>query len=89
MAFNWDPTYVTHFVLTTITSIIGYVGYKKSQNKIPLYMGVAFGIFGVANFLVLLGIKTIPQTVFITARIIGYLIIMFALHQYWEHKERK
>ena len=38
-----DPIYLVNLTLCVIIFILGFLGYRKGGNKIPLYVGIAFG----------------------------------------------
>ena len=81
MTFTWDPIYMTNLTLCTIILVLGCVGYNKSQDKSPLYIGIAFGLFGLSHLSILLGLKETLTTVLIIVRAIAYLTVVFTL--YW------
>jgi len=81
MTFTWDPIYMTNLILCVIIFVLGCVGYKKSEDKSPLYIGIAFGLFGLSHLSILLGLKETLTTVLILVRTIAYLTVAFTL--YW------
>lgn len=81
MAFNWDPIYAVNLVLCIIILILGYWGYKKSKSSVPLYIGIAFGLFGVSHLSILLGLKDTLGPVLILIRLLAYLIVIYALYK--------
>jgi len=76
-----DPIYLTNFILCVIILVLGIIGYKKRGDKTPLYIGIAFGLFGVSHLLTLVGLKETSTTFLIVIRTIAYLSVAFAL--YW------
>jgi len=81
MSFTWDPMYVVNLVLCIIILALGCWGYKKTGDKVPLYVGIAFGLFGVSHLVTLLGLKEAVETVLIVIRTLAYLIVVFALYK--------
>jgi len=81
MTFIWDPIYTTNLVLCIIILVLGGLGYKKSRNKLPLYIGIAFGLFGISHLATLLGLKETLTTVLIIIRTFAYLIVAFTLYR--------
>ena len=81
MTFAWDPIYTLNLVLCTVILVLGYWGYKKKDDKTPLYIGVAFGIFGISHLTTLLGLKEALTDVLIIIRALAYLIVVFALYK--------
>ena len=80
MAFIWDPITAVNLVLSVIVLVLGYWGYKKSNDKVPLYVGVAFGLFGVSHIATLLGFKQSLESVLIIIRTLAYLIVIYAVY---------
>jgi len=80
MAFIWDPITAVNLVLSIIILVLGYWGYKKSKDKIPLYIGIAFGLFGVSHIATLLDFKQSLESVLIIIRTLAYLIVIYAVY---------
>ena len=78
MAFIWDPITAVNLVLSVIVLVLGYWGYKKSNDKVPLYVGIAFGLFGVSHIATLLDFK--QSLVLIIIRTLAYLIVIYAVY---------
>ncbi len=74
------------FVLNTVFDVVivgmGYWAYRKSGNKIPAYIGIAFGIFIIANLITVLGYAETLGTVLLIIRSLAYLIFIFALYKF-------
>ncbi|MCZ7392962.1 MAG: hypothetical protein ABOK23_04425 [Candidatus Methanoperedens sp.] len=81
MAFIWDPITAVNLVLSVIILVLGYWGYKKSNDKVPLYVGVAFGLFGVSHLATLLGLAQRIVSMLIIIRTLAYLIVIFAVNK--------
>ena len=81
MTFNWDPIYTTNLVLCIIILALGWLGYKKSGDKSPLFIGIAFGLFGLSHLATLLGLKETLEIVLIVIRTIAYLLVAFTLYR--------
>ena len=76
-----DPIYLTNLVLCVIILVLGIVGYKRSGDKSPLYIGIAFGLFGVSHLLTLIGLKEALTTFLIVIRTLAYLLVVFTLYR--------
>jgi hypothetical protein len=50
------------------------------MDKVPLYVGTAFGLFGVSHLMTLLGLREALKTVLIVIRTLTYLLVAFALY---------
>ena len=84
MAFEWDPITFTNLILCMVIFALGYLGYLKTRNLLPIYVGVAFGLFGVSHFLTLAGFKSTLTVPLIIIRTVAYLLVIFALYKYWQ-----
>lgn len=81
MAFIWDPITAVNLVLSVIILVLGYWGYKKSNDKVSLYVGIAFGLFGVSHIATLLDFKQNLESVLIIIRTFAYLIVIYAVYK--------
>ncbi len=82
MAFDLDPTIVVNLILCIIIVILGILCWKKAGEPLPLYIGVAFGLFGISHAATLAGLKTALEIPMIVVRAIAYLVVVFALFQH-------
>ena len=74
-----DPITLTNLVLCAIILVLGIVGYKRSEETWLLFIGIAFGLFGVSHLLTLLGLKEALTTLLIAIRTLAYLLVAFTL----------
>jgi hypothetical protein len=82
MAIEWDPIIFINLILCIIILVLGFLIFKKSGEKLPLYVGVAFGLFGVSHAATLAGLK-VPLTLpLIVIRTLAYLLVIYALFVY-------
>jgi len=86
MAFTWDPIYTVNLVLCVIIFILGYWGYRRRKDIIPLSIGVAFGLFGISHLVTLFDMASSLKNVLIVIRVLAYLIVIFALFMYVRKK---
>ena len=80
MIFILDPIYLTNLILCIIILVLGILGYKRTGDKAPLYIGVAFGLFGISHLATLLGLKEALTTALIVVRTIAYLLVAYTLY---------
>ena len=80
MKFVWDPIYAVNLVLCIVILIFGVIGYRWSRSAIPLYIGIAFGLFGLSHLATLFGLKDALEIVLVVVRTLAYLIVAFALY---------
>ena len=78
---TWEPVTTTNFVLCIIILALGIWAYVKKKNDVPLYIGIAFGLFAVSHLMTLLGLAAGLTAFLITIRIIAYLPVVFALYR--------
>jgi hypothetical protein len=76
-----DLMYLVNLVLCIIIVVLGYWGYKKSGDSNPLYIGVAFGLFGISHLSILLGYGDTLKTPLIVVRLLAYFIVIFVLYR--------
>jgi CHASE2 domain-containing sensor protein len=82
MAIEWDPIIFINLVLCIIIVVLGILLFRKSGEKLPLYVGIAFGLFGISHAATLAGFK-IPLTLpLIVIRTAAYLLVIYALYTY-------
>jgi len=55
--------------------------YGKKKDSVPLYIGIAFGLFGIDRLIVLLGLASGLGILGIVLRIVAYLLVLFALYK--------
>jgi hypothetical protein len=79
MAVVYDPVTIINLLFCIIIVFLGYVGYKKLDNAFPLYIGVAFGLFGISHLAVILGYAS-SEAGLVLIRGFGYIIVIFALY---------
>lgn len=79
MAIEWDPILFVNLVLCIIIVLLGTLCYQRSHESLPLFIGAAFGLFGVSHAATLLGFK-IPLTLpLIVIRALAYILVIYAL----------
>ncbi|MEN6342269.1 MAG: hypothetical protein ABFC89_06875 [Methanospirillum sp.] len=78
VSFTLDPIPLTNFVLATAIFALGLWGYHKSGRLTEALVGVAFGLFAITHFLVLIGTSTTDLPILVI-RIVAYLIVMYAM----------
>ena len=76
-----DPIYVVNLILCTIILVFGVIGYRRSRSAFPLYIGIAFGLFGLSHLATLLGLKGSLEVPLIVVRTLAYLIVVFTVYK--------
>ena len=55
------------------------MGYKNSDDKAPLFIGIAFELFGISHLMTLLGLKETLTVILIIIRTIAYVMVAVTL----------
>jgi hypothetical protein len=76
---TWDPVITINLVLCVVILGLGIWAYVKKKGDVPLYIGIAFGLFAVSHIITLLGLAAGLTAFLITIRLIAYLLVVFAL----------
>ena len=74
-----DPITTTNFVLCIVILVLGIWAYGKKKNDVPLYIGIAFGLFALSHLMTLLGLAAGLTVFLIIIRLIAYLLVVTAL----------
>ena len=80
MQFTWDTMTFINLILCIIILIFGVLGYQRSKSRVVLYVGVAFGLFGLSHLATLLGLKDSLSALWIIVRTAAYLLVTYALY---------
>ena len=80
MAFVPDPAVLVNLLLCIVILVLGYLVYRKRNSISALFIGVAFGMFGLSHLSTLLGLTLFPEVTFVLLRICGYLFVFAALY---------
>ena len=86
MTLMLDPIYLVNLTLCIIIFILGFLGYRKGGNRIPLYVGIAFVLFGISHLATILGLKNALEAALIVIRTAAYLTVMFALYKFLSNR---
>jgi hypothetical protein len=57
------------------------MGWRRSNRIFPLYIGIAFGLFGLSHLATILGLKASLEVPLIVIRTLAYLIIVFTVYK--------
>ena len=70
---------IMNIILCLLILVLGVGAYQKDKNKVGLYVGAAFALFGVSHIAWFFGLEQTWSTFFIIVRTLGYLLVVFAL----------
>jgi uncharacterized membrane protein (UPF0136 family) len=76
---SWDPVTTTNLVLCILILALGIWAYVKKKNDVPLYIGIAFGLFAVSHLVTLLRLAAGLTVFLIIIRLTAYLLVAAAL----------
>jgi hypothetical protein len=68
-----------NLVLCIVILALGIWAFIKKKWDVPLYIGIAFGLFGVSHALTLAGLAASLDAFVIVIRVIAYLLVIVAL----------
>ena len=81
MTFTLDPIYLTNFILCVVILVLGCLGYSRSKNKAPLFIGIAFALFAASHMITLWGLKETLTNFLIAIRVIAYALVIAAVYR--------
>jgi hypothetical protein len=79
MSFVYDPINIINIILCIIIVVLGFLGYKKNRYKVPMYIAIAFGLFGLSHLATLLDLAKTLEIGLIIIRTLAYLTVIIAL----------
>lgn len=71
-----------NLVLCIIIVVLGVICTKRSGEFLPIYIGAAFGLFGISHAATLLGLKDYLTVPLIIVRFLAYILVIWALILY-------
>lgn len=80
MAFVPNLILMLNLFLCIIILVLGYLVYQKRDTISPLFIGIAFGMFGLSHLNALFDPVLFPDITFVLLRICGYLLVAAALY---------
>jgi hypothetical protein len=79
MQFQWDTLTFVNLVLSIVILVFGIISWQRTKSRVILYVGTAFGLFGLSHLATLLGLATSLKVVLIVIRTFAYLLVAYAL----------
>jgi hypothetical protein len=80
MTFVPDPIVLINLLLCAVILVLGYLVYRKRDTITALFIGIAFGMFGLSHLNALFDPTLFPEVTFVLMRIFGYLLVAAALY---------
>jgi hypothetical protein len=72
---------VINLVLCVVIFIFGLMGWRRSKKVLPLYIAIAFGLFGLSHLATILGQAAQLEVLLIVIRTLAYLIVVYAVYK--------
>jgi hypothetical protein len=79
MQFHWDTLIFINLILCIVILVFGIISWQRTKSRVVLYVGTAFGLFGLSHLANLLGLNTSLNVVLIVIRTLAYLLVAYAL----------
>lgn len=79
MVLAGNTLLVVNLVLCVVILAMALVRYKMGGRKSVLFIGLAFGLFGVSHLANILGYGSMLEPLLIVLRVIAYLLVIAAL----------
>ena len=76
-----DGLAILYLVFCFIICGFGIWVYSKKKDDVPLYTGIAFGLFGIDRLITFLELASGLNILGIVLRIVAYLLVLFALYR--------
>jgi uncharacterized membrane protein (UPF0136 family) len=80
MQFHWDTLTFINLILCIVILIFGIISYQRTKSRVTLYVGTAFGLFGLTHLATLLGLSVALNVVIIIIRTLAYLLVTYAMY---------
>ena len=80
MHFTWDTLTFVNLILCIVILVFGIISYQRTKSQVTLYVGIAFGLFGLTHLATLLGMNLTLNTALIVVRTLEYLLVTYALY---------
>jgi len=79
MHFTWDTITFVNLVLCIVILVFGIISWQRSKNRVVLYVGTAFGLFGLSHLAKLFGLDKTLNIELIIIRTLAYLLVTYAM----------
>ena len=79
MSFNPDPVSLINLSFCIAVVILSIWWCRKTESRTPLFIGLAFGLFGISHFLILTDLNKTFEQVQIVIRVAAYAIVATGL----------
>ncbi len=81
MVFSWSPVTALNLALCIIVMILGFLSYTRNRNRVPLYLSIAFGLFGISHLLEFFRGRVSLEIILAIVRLAAYILVIVALYK--------
>ena len=75
-----------NFILCLIILGLGIWAYVKKKDHVPLFVAIAFGLFGISHLITIMGMAGGLEKLLVLIRLVAYILVIVAL---WRILARK
>ncbi len=75
-----DTVVLVNLILCIVIVVLGVMEYTRTKSRVALYVGIAFGLFGISHLLTLLGMVDGLTVPLVILRFLAYLTVIYALY---------
>jgi hypothetical protein len=79
MQFTWSTLTFINLILCILILVFGLISWQRTKSRVTLYVGTAFGLFGLSHLATLLGLSNPLSTLLIVVRTAAYLLVAYAM----------
>ena len=84
MELDLDPIYIVNLLLSLIIVFGCLYAYRMSKSRIPLYIALGFGVFGLTHLFSIIRLDDNYHLYILALRVISGLIIVFGIYTMWK-----
>jgi uncharacterized membrane protein (UPF0136 family) len=84
-----DAVALVNLFLSVVIVVLGVWEYTRTKSRVALYVGVAFGLFGISHLLTLLGLADSLMGLLIIIRYLAYMTVIYVLYINIRKKKEK
>ena len=81
MRLNWQPVSLANLMLCLLILLLSFLAYRQSRDKLLSHIGIAFGVFGLAQAVIFTGLGQAFADIVIILNTLAYLLVISALHE--------
>jgi uncharacterized membrane protein (UPF0136 family) len=79
MQFTWNTLTFINLILCILIVVFGLISWRRTRSRVALYVGTAFGLFGLSHLATLFGLNASLSAVLIVIRTAAYLLVAYAM----------